>query len=121
MHITLIAWGIHLRFDLNHDSAMPSASSSTASWQRLWDEAQPRLGAIQQSLTEQTLPSSRITRVGKLDAELLDQELVTVLEEPMVKALNLVNVSFLYVPPHSFPLSGIHKNSLPLKPASNQS
>lgn len=31
-------------------------------------------------------------RVGKLDAELLDQELVQVLQEPLMKALNLISV-----------------------------
>ena len=43
-----------------------------------------------------TLDSStsnlRIMRVGQLDAELLDQELVQLLCEPLKKALNLVNV-----------------------------
>ncbi|PSS37361.1 hypothetical protein PHLCEN_2v838 [Hermanssonia centrifuga] len=33
-------------------------------------------------------------RVGKLDAELLDQELGQVLQEPLTKAFNLVNPSF---------------------------
>lgn len=37
-------------------------------------------------------PTPRITRVGKLDAELLDQELVQVLQDPLAKALSLANV-----------------------------
>ncbi|KAI0092641.1 peroxisomal biogenesis factor 2, partial [Irpex rosettiformis] len=73
---------------------MSSASSSRAHWQRFWEEAQPRLGNIRQSLDEQLPPASRISRVGKLDAELLDQELVNVLQEPVIKALSLVNSAF---------------------------
>lgn len=70
------------------------ASSSTADWQRLWEHAQPRLNTIRDSLNEQMPPLARITRVGKLDAELLDHELVTLLQEPIGKALALINVSF---------------------------
>ncbi|KAI0347523.1 hypothetical protein BDW22DRAFT_1387859 [Trametopsis cervina] len=70
------------------------ASSSTATWQRLWNEAQPRLGYIRESLSSRAPPPPRITRVGKLDAELLDQELVNVLQEPVSKALSLVNSAF---------------------------
>ncbi|KAI0755472.1 Pex12 amino terminal region-domain-containing protein [Irpex lacteus] len=73
---------------------MSHASSSTSHWQRLWEEAQPRLGNIRQSLSEQSSPTPRITRVGKPDAELLDQELVSVLQEPVAKALNIVNSAF---------------------------
>ena len=78
---------------LYYNTKMSNASSSTTHWQRLWEEAQPRLGNIRQSLTDQTPPAPRISRVGKLDAELLDQELVTVLQEPVGKALSLINVS----------------------------
>lgn len=47
---------------------------------------------IRQSIVSNVPPMARITRVGKLDAELLDQELVQVLQEPLHKALNLINV-----------------------------
>ena len=68
------------------------ASSSSLSWHQVWAEAQPRLGLIQESLNTGTTPSERIVRVGQLDAELLDQELVQLLQEPVGKALNLINV-----------------------------
>ena len=68
------------------------ASSSSLSWHQVWEEAQPRLGLIQESLNTGTTPSERIIRVGQLDAELLDQELVQLLQEPVGKALNLINV-----------------------------
>ena len=47
---------------------------------------------IRQSIVSNVPPLARVTRVGKLDAELLDQELVQVLQEPLNKALNLINV-----------------------------
>ena len=50
------------------------------------------LSSIRNTLGSTTSPYSRITRVGQLDAELLDQELVHLLYEPLQKALNLVNV-----------------------------
>ena len=48
---------------------------------------------IKQSIISSVPPVARITRVGKLDAELLDQELVQMLQEPLHKALSLINVS----------------------------
>ena len=70
-----------------------SAASSTsyAAWQRIWDESQARLSSIRESLHDGPMPTSRVTRVGKLDAELLDQELVQVLQDPLAKALALLN------------------------------
>lgn len=65
---------------------------SSPSWQQVWEEAQPRLSSIQESLRTGGSPSERIIRVGQLDAELLDQELVQLLQEPVGKALNLINV-----------------------------
>lgn len=69
----------------------PSLSRPT-SWQQLWEEAQPRLQSIQSSLSSSPSPRASIFRVGQLDAELLDQELVQLLQEPLTKALGLVNV-----------------------------
>ena len=62
------------------------------SWQKLWDRAQPMLGNAEQSLEGTASPASRILRVGQLDAELLDVELVNLLRDPLSKALGLVNV-----------------------------
>lgn len=62
------------------------------SWQQLWDRAQPMLGNAEQSLEGKVSPASRILRVGQLDAELLDVELVNLLRDPLSKALGLVNV-----------------------------
>lgn len=74
---------------------MGDSGPSTNSWQELWQEAyssaQPTLYSIRDSLGS-TTPNPRIMRVGQLDAELLDQELVQLLCEPLKKALNLVNV-----------------------------
>jgi peroxin-2 len=62
------------------------------SWQQLWDRAQSMLGNAEQSLEGTASPAPRILRVGQLDAELLDVELVNLLLDPLSKALGLVNV-----------------------------
>lgn len=61
------------------------------SWQQLWDRAQPMLGNAEQSLAGTVSPTPRILRVGQLDAELLDVELVNLLRDPLSKAVGLVN------------------------------
>ena len=60
--------------------------------QQAWDQAQPRLSSLRDSLPSSAIPASRILRVGQLDAELLDQELVHILLEPVNKALALIHV-----------------------------
>lgn len=64
-------------------------------WQHAWDAAQPRLHSIQNVLASPIfpVPNPRIIRVGQLDAELLDAELVHILTEPVSKALAIVNAS----------------------------
>jgi peroxin-2 len=69
-----------------------SSSSNYAVWQRVWEDSQPRISTIRQSLNHERPSTLPVTRVGKLDAELLDQELVQVLKDPLQKALSLVNV-----------------------------
>ena len=68
------------------------STSTLPTWHHLWDEAQPRLHSIQQSFTAQSSPNPKVIRVGQIDAELLDQELVQLLQEPLTKALSIVNV-----------------------------
>ena len=69
-----------------------TSSSSQPSWERIWNDSRPQLVSIQQSLAGRQHVTSRVMRVGKLDAELLDQELVQVLQDPLAKALSVVNV-----------------------------
>ncbi|KAI0832481.1 peroxisomal biogenesis factor 2 [Trametes gibbosa] len=64
------------------------------SWKNAWRDAQRRLPQIQADIAVTPSPLPRITRVGKVDAELLDAELVQLLKEPLTKALNLVNSAF---------------------------
>ena len=71
---------------------MSTQAPPLSTWQQLWQEAQPRLHSVQQSLNTQDSPTPKVIRVGQLDAELLDQELVQLLQEPLTKALSLVNV-----------------------------
>ncbi|KAL1747674.1 Pex12 amino terminal region-domain-containing protein [Schizophyllum fasciatum] len=59
-------------------------------WEDAWERALPRLSSIRETLSTNALVS-RVTRVGKLDSELLDQELVQLLEEPLRKAFSLLN------------------------------
>ena len=64
----------------------------TTSWQQAWDLAQPRLQAIRQSLPTFPQATPRVLRVGQLDAELLDQELLQILTDPLAKAIGLIRV-----------------------------
>lgn len=66
--------------------------SIPSSWQQAWDKAQPKLTELRDSLNSFRNPDPRIIRVGQLDSELLDQELVRLLQEPLNRALGLVNV-----------------------------
>ena len=80
------------------------------SWQWQWDEAQSTLRNAERSLASTTSPiASHILRVGQLDAELLDVELVNLLRDPLSKALGLVNVCppRLIIPSRLYPPSGI--------------
>ncbi|KAF9820944.1 hypothetical protein IEO21_00921 [Rhodonia placenta] len=72
-------------------SHSPSLSSHPTTWNQAWNDAQQQLTQIRQSLLSFNTASPRITRVGQLDSELLDQELVQLLKEPLTKALSLVN------------------------------
>jgi peroxin-2 len=67
---------------------MPDASV----WEEAWNRAQPRLSSIRNRLNPHDSPDPRIMRVGQLDSELLDQELVQLLKEPLNSALSLINV-----------------------------
>ncbi|KAJ8590868.1 hypothetical protein M405DRAFT_895709 [Rhizopogon salebrosus TDB-379] len=64
-------------------------------WQQAWDAAQPRLHSIKDAIASPAYPRPvpRIIRVGQLDAELLDAELVHILTEPVSKALGTVSAS----------------------------
>jgi peroxin-2 len=63
------------------------------SWQHAWEQAQPALTSIRDTLSSQRGPDPRITRIGQLDSELLDHELVGLLQEPLNKVMNLISVS----------------------------
>jgi peroxin-2 len=52
-----------------------------------WDNAQTRLAQLRARAWSDG-PVPRTIRVGQLDAELLDQELINLLQEPISKALN---------------------------------
>jgi peroxin-2 len=71
---------------------------TSPTWQHAWDTAQPRIQHLRESLNAQTATSSRVLRVGQLDAELLDQELVQILKEPIAKSLSLVHVRLVISP-----------------------
>ncbi len=62
------------------------------SWQNAWNTAQQDISRIRADIASAPPPDPRITRVGKVDAELLDTELVQLLKEPLTRALSLVNV-----------------------------
>ncbi|KAF8607723.1 hypothetical protein BDV93DRAFT_467252, partial [Ceratobasidium sp. AG-I] len=61
-------------------------------WREAWDAAQPRLEILRNSATR--APVSRPLRVGQLDSEQLDNELLTILKEPLAKCLDLIKSSW---------------------------
>ena len=64
-----------------------------AFWQQAWDLAEPRLTTIRTALEGTARgPEARNLRVGQLDSELLDQELLQLLREPIYKSLDILNV-----------------------------
>jgi peroxin-2 len=77
-------------------STAATGTMSPPSWQEAWDKAQPRLAFIRDTLNSNSSPDPRVIRVGQLDSELLDQELVHLLQEPLNKALALFNVRELH-------------------------
>ncbi|KAG6830841.1 hypothetical protein H0H92_014493 [Tricholoma furcatifolium] len=66
---------------------------SNSPWEDAWNNAQPRLASIRDAFNAISSPTSRVMRVGQLDSELLDQDLVQVLQEPLNRALSLINAS----------------------------
>ena len=59
-------------------------------WKRVWNEVQPKLHAWSSSAHNEGRQYS--SRVNKLDAELLDEEILQTLQDPLSKALRLINV-----------------------------
>ncbi|KAJ1308493.1 hypothetical protein OPQ81_004197 [Rhizoctonia solani] len=57
-------------------------------WRTTWEATQPRLDALRQSPTG--TPILRPLRVGQLDSEQLDNELLAILKEPLTKGLDLI-------------------------------
>lgn len=75
-------------------NSSPSSSSSgnTSLWDIAWSEMQPNLSSLRSTIASWPRPTPRILRVGQLDAELLDQELVNLLKEPVNKAFGQLGV-----------------------------
>ncbi|KIY49343.1 hypothetical protein FISHEDRAFT_41257 [Fistulina hepatica ATCC 64428] len=70
--------------------------SSGIHWSESWAAAQSRLSVIWDSLQNRhDEPSARVARVGALDSEALDHELVQMLQEPLQKALSLINANLV--------------------------
>ncbi|KAK7060504.1 peroxisome assembly protein (Peroxin-2) [Paramarasmius palmivorus] len=68
--------------------------SPPASWDNVWNSVQPSLSTIKDYLRGLYAPNPRVLRVGQLDSELLDQELVHLLQEPLTKTFAQVNAVF---------------------------
>ncbi|KAI6134973.1 Pex12 amino terminal region-domain-containing protein [Pisolithus croceorrhizus] len=74
-------------------SRTPSSSPWPARWQEAWEAAQPAVSLIRGSLNADGTPSPRPLRVNQVDSELLDQQLVHLLCEPLQKALGIANAA----------------------------
>jgi len=81
-------------FVMARDGGEPAVgnTSMTESWEQIWERSQSSLEAIRNSVSTLTSPTPRVLRVSQLDAESLDAELVQLLQEPITKALSVVNV-----------------------------
>ncbi|KAK4057724.1 peroxisome assembly protein (Peroxin-2) [Microbotryomycetes sp. JL221] len=72
-------------------SSSPSSSSSVGFWSQEYQQSQRHVDVIGQDLGRfPTLAPLRVSRVAQLDANLLDNELETILVAPVWKALDLV-------------------------------
>ncbi|KAJ3548468.1 hypothetical protein NMY22_g1251 [Coprinellus aureogranulatus] len=60
-------------------------------WERAWNDARPTILSIHNNLIQTQSPRPRVVRVGQLDSELLDQELATLLQEPITKSLAVIS------------------------------
>ncbi|KZT19272.1 hypothetical protein NEOLEDRAFT_1142287 [Neolentinus lepideus HHB14362 ss-1] len=70
-----------------------SASDLPSPWQQAWVDAHAKFQIARDALTTGDAPTPRVLRVGQLDAELLDAELLHMLQDPLNKALALFNSS----------------------------
>ena len=86
--------GVHVQPEPCSPRPMSSSQPDAldADWQTAWHNARPDISRIHADIASAPPPHPRITRVGKVDAELLDAELVQLLKEPLTKALSLVDV-----------------------------
>lgn len=67
-------------------------SSATTAWDRAWADAQTHFQSIPHELINTRTSRPHVLRVGQLDAELLDIELVQLLRQPFSTALGLIKV-----------------------------
>jgi hypothetical protein len=67
-------------------------NSATTAWDRAWADAQTYLQSIPHELVNTRTFRPHVLRVGQLDAELLDIELVQLLRQPLSTALGLIKV-----------------------------
>lgn len=82
----------------NAEATPAGNTSMTESWEEIWETSQSTLEAIRNSVSTLTSPTPRVLRVSQLDAESLDSELVQLLQEPITKALSVVNVRLRSLP-----------------------
>ncbi|KAL4076105.1 Pex12 amino terminal region-domain-containing protein [Scleroderma yunnanense] len=74
-------------------SSDPSPVTWSTRWQEAWDAAQPKISLIRGLYNTSDSPTPRPLRVNQLDSELLDQQLIHLLCEPLQRALGVVNTS----------------------------
>ncbi|KAI6130404.1 Pex12 amino terminal region-domain-containing protein [Pisolithus croceorrhizus] len=74
-------------------SRTPPSSPWPTRWQEAWEAAQPALSLIRGSLNADGIPTPRPLRVNQIDSELLDQQLVHLLCEPLQRALGIANAA----------------------------
>lgn len=76
-------------------SLLPSQPVSTE-WRTNWENIQPILNKIRQSVASLKSSSLKVMRVGQLDSEILDNELVDILKEQLWSAFSLFKVCLAF-------------------------
>lgn len=87
------------RDELVHDRRLTATSHGAMAahedWERFWvppPETTAAISQIRKELASRPVPSLRISRVAQLDASLLDQELESLLGQPLWKAVDALRV-----------------------------
>ena len=79
-----------------NQSPLPADLDLDRFWEASAESARPAIDSLRKRLPYFPSPPLRIQRVGQLDANLLDQELLELLLAPLKESLTLIKVSLAF-------------------------